>query len=180
MAALSGERGELTVPDRESRSESPRTDWESWRPVLAESLAALRDRECLVLTASGVPSRPSVVRPSRARGLISARTRQVHPHLRFRRLEDQLRGECIGDTRIGGLFPFTDDEVAVVESLGWHATVPADGPAHYQLWWPDDVPWAPYLPKELLSAAVVRAERTLREAMGLTTPEGLETERLDG
>lgn len=160
-------------------SEAP--GWEPFRQGLARQLAELHDGGFVVLT---VPSRSrdAVGRRSALFGLIPPKIESVAPFVQLLRSEEALRAECIGPTSLGGRFPYTAAEQEQMPGLGWHATV-ADGMGG-PVWvhfFPDDVPTAPYLPRELADAAAALAVTTLREVFGCVTPDLVEpTTQRDG
>ena len=62
--------------------------------------------------------------------------------MRLVRVEDFLRGHCVGAELIGAHFPMSPDEDAALVALGWHHPTPTDG-EDYVRFWPDDVPHGP-------------------------------------
>jgi hypothetical protein len=144
--------------------------WVGWRARLGDALLMLGEGGVLVLTASGLEPRRTVVRRARLRGLVPGRTEPMHAYLRLVRQEAMLRGECVAATEDGGRYPLTEEERARAADLGWHAPTTV-GEVHYVRWWPDDVPTDPYLPGPLLADAVTCVERTARLVFGCRTPD---------
>jgi hypothetical protein len=131
---------------------------------LLERVLALADGESVTLTASEEHTRPVLVRKGRLGGFIPARHEVVTPWVRLERVEDHLRGQCVGAVSGGGAFPFSPEEDAALVALGWRHPGPGDG-EHYVRFWPDDVAQAPYLPRADAERAVAMVAATFVEVL---------------
>ena len=114
---------------------------------LADALTGLADRASVTVTGPEGSARPVRLRKARLGGFIPAKHEIATPWVRLVRVEDFLRGHCVGAELIGAHFPMSPDEDAALVALGWHHPTPADG-KDYLRFWPDDVPQGPYLPRE--------------------------------
>lgn len=139
-------------------------EWADWRERLLAAIAGLAHGESLTLTAPAGASRPARLRKPRLRGLVPGRYEDVAPWVRLERAEHHLRGFCIGAEEVGGRFPFSPDERAALEALGWHPPAPLEG-SDYTHWWPDDVPTGPFLPEEDARRAALMVAETFRTVL---------------
>jgi hypothetical protein len=138
---------------------------------LLERVLALADGESVTLTASEEHARPSLVRKGRLGGFIPARHEVVAPWVRLERVEDHLRGQCVGPEALGGTFPLSPDEDAVLLALGWRHPGPGDG-EHYVRFWPDDVAQGPFLPRDDAERAVEMVTATFQDVLAPTPESG--------
>ncbi|NHA69225.1 TY-Chap domain-containing protein [Phycicoccus flavus] len=148
------------------------TTWAAWRGPLLDAVLTLRDDEGLTVEAPqryGRMARP--VGTTLFSRLAGARKRRVVPAVRLHRVEDHLRGYWTGAEAHGGPFPWTDDETAAAQALGWHRPTVTDG-EDFVKFWPDDVPQGPYLPLDDARRATEVVERTFREVLGVTDEPG--------
>ena len=67
------------------------------------------------------------LRKARLGGFIPAKHEIVTPWVRLERVEDFLRGHCVGAELIGAHFPISPEEDAALVALGWHHPTPAEG-----------------------------------------------------
>ncbi len=138
--------------------------WASWEADLAKAVMALADGE--TLTATGAPEleRPVLVRRGFLRGFVPAKHAVLPPWVRLTRVEDHLRGVCVGDERFGGPFPLSPEEDEALVALGWRRPGAGDG-TDYLRFWPDDVPQGPFLPREEAERVAALVARTFREVL---------------
>ena len=113
------------------------------------------------------------MRKARLGGFIPAKHEVVTPWVRLVRVEDFLRGHCVGAELIGAHFPMSPDEDAALVALGWHHPTPTDG-EDYLRFWPDDVPQGPFLPRDEAERAAAMVAATFREVLAVGA-EGLPT-----
>jgi len=138
--------------------------WTRWAATLVEAVLGLADGEAVTLTAVDAAARPVLLRPARLGGFVPARHSLVAPWVRLARVEDHLRGHCVGAESFGGPFPLSPQEDAALLTLGWHHPGQGDGD-DYVRFWPDDVPQGPFLPRDEAERVVVMVERTFREVL---------------
>ena len=144
--------------------------WAAWSASLAEAVQALAERASLTVTGPEGSARPVRLRKARLGGFIPARHEVVTPWVRLVRVEDLLRGHCIGAELIGAHFPLSPDEDAALRALGWHHPTPTDG-EDYVRFWPDDVPQGPFLPRAEAERAAVMVAATFREVLAVGAPD---------
>ena len=113
------------------------------------------------------------MRKARLGGFVPAKHEVVTPWVRLVRVEDFLRGQCVGAELIGAHFPMSPDEDAALLALGWHHPTPTDG-VDYLRFWPDDVPLGPFLPRDEAERAAAMVATTFREVLAVGA-EGLPT-----
>ena len=147
--------------------------WAAWTASLADALPGLADRATLTVTAPAGSARPVRLRKARLRGFIPAKHGVVTPWVRLVRVEDFLRGHCVGAELMGAHFPMSPDEDAALLALGWHHPTPTDG-EDYVRFWPDDVPQGPFLPRDEAQRAAAMVAATFREVLAVDA-EGLPT-----
>jgi hypothetical protein len=140
--------------------------WAAWSATLADAVTGLADRAALTVTGSPGSARPVRLRKARLGGFIPARHEVVAPWVRLVRVEDFLRGHCVGAELIGAHFPLSPDEDAALVALGWHHPTPLDG-EDYLRFWPDDVPQGPFLPRAEAERAAVMVAATFREVLAV-------------
>ena len=145
--------------------------WPDAARGLLERLRALADGESVTLTASEEHARPTLVRKGRFGGFIPARHEVVAPWVRLERVEDHLRGQCVGAEALGGTFPLSPDEDAALLALGWRHPGPGDGD-HYVRFWPDDVAQGPFLPLDDAERAVAMVTATFVEVLAPNPESG--------
>jgi hypothetical protein len=136
--------------------------WESWREVLVTAALGLGDGESVTVEAPQSAARMARGEPRRMPFLPPKRS-LTRPWLRLTRVEDLLRGQCVGAEVFGGAFPWTAEEHAALVGLGWHASL-ADGP-DYVRFWPDDVPGVPFLARSDAERAADVVAATLHEVV---------------
>jgi hypothetical protein len=141
--------------------------WEAWREELVTAVLGLGDGESVTVEAP-----PGAARMAKVQGrrlpLMPARRVLTRPWLRLTRVEDLLRGQCVGAEVLGGAFPWTPEEHAALIEHGWHPSF-ADGP-DYVRFWPDDVPQGPFLPRADAERAAGALATTLREVVSPPHP----------
>ena len=103
-------------------------------------------------------------RKARLRGFVPAKHELVSPWVRLERVEDLLRGHCVGAEVSGGSFPLSPDEEEALLALGWHLPSPAEGD-DYVRFWPDDVPLGPFLPRDEAERAAAMVAATFRDLL---------------
>ena len=138
--------------------------WAAWVAHLADAVGRLVDRGSLTVAGPPGSERPIRLRKARLGGFIPARHEVVAPWVRLVRVEDFLRGHCVGAELIGAHFPMSPDEDAALLALGWHHPTPMDG-EDYLRFWPDDVPSGPFLPREEAERAAAMVAATFREVL---------------
>ncbi|MBR7742946.1 hypothetical protein KC207_06560 [Phycicoccus sp. BSK3Z-2] len=136
------------------------TTWAAWRSDLAARVGALADGESLLVEA---PERASRRAKAGRRLLLPAPRVPTRPWVRLTRMEDLLRGTCVGPEVFHGAFPWSADEHADLLRLGWHLSH-ADG-SDYVRFWPDDVPHGPYLPATDAERAAAAVRTTVVEVL---------------
>lgn len=138
--------------------------WQAWATSLVETVLALADDACVIVAAPPAEARPVLRRRARLGGFVPARHEAVAPWVRLRRVEDHLRGMCVGGEAFGGPFPFGPQEDAALLALGWHR--PGRGDGHdYVRFWPDDVPQGAFLARDEAERAVAMVAATFREVL---------------
>jgi hypothetical protein len=147
--------------------------WAAWTAQLADDVTRLVDRGSLTVAGPAGSERPIRVRKARLRGFVPAKHEVVAPWVRLGRVEDFLRGYCIGGELIGAHFPLSTDEDATLVALGWHHPTPADG-EDYLRFWPDDVPQGPFLPRDEAERAAAMVAATFRDVLAVGA-DGLPT-----
>ena len=138
--------------------------WAAWSRHLADVLTALADHASVTVTGPEGSARPVRLRKARLGGFIPARHEIVVPWVRLTRVEELLRGSCVGSELIGAHFPMSPDEDAALLALGWHHPTPTDG-EDYLRFWPDDVPQGPFLPRDEAERAATMVAATFREVL---------------
>lgn len=141
-----------------------RDAWQAWATTLVETVRALADGAAVTVTAAPADARPVLLRRARLGGFVPARHDVVAPWVRLRRVEDHLRGACVGAEAFGGRFPFSPREDAALLALGWHHPGSSDG-HDYVRFWPDDVPQGPFLARDEADRAVAMVAATFREVL---------------
>ncbi len=157
----------------QSTPTSPTPDagaWAAWSAGLADALQGLAERASLTVTAPPSSARPVRLRKPRLGGFIPAKHEVVRPWVRLVRVEDFLRGYCIGAELIGAHFPLSPDEDAALLALGWHHPTPTDG-EDYLRFWPDDVPRGPFLPRDEAERAAAMVASTFREVLAVAATD---------
>jgi hypothetical protein len=140
---------------------------------LLERVRALADGESVTLTASEEHARPTLVRKGWLGGFIPARHEMVAPWVRLERVEDHLRGQCVGAETLGGSFPLSQEEDAALVALGWRHPGSGDG-EHYIRFWPDDVAQGPFLPHDDAERAVAMIVATFEQVLAPVPESGAE------
>ena len=141
----------------------PAVAWATWESGLADAVMSLADGEALTVTAGPRQARPVLVRAGFLRGFVPAKHEESVPWARLVRVEDHVRGTCVGAESFGGRFPFAPEEDEALVALGWRRPGPGNG-TDYLRFWPDDVPQGPFLPRdeaERVAAMVTRTFRTV-------------------
>ncbi len=138
--------------------------WAAWAADLADALTGLADRASVPVTGPKGSARPVRLRKARLGGFIPAKHEFVTPWVRLVRVEDFLRGHCVGAELIGAHFPMSPDEDAALVALGWHHPAPTDG-EDYVRFWPDDVPQGRFLPHAEAERAAAMVAATFREVL---------------
>ena len=124
-------------------------------------MRGLADGAGLTVTAAPADARPVLLRPARLGGLVPARHDVVAPWVHLVRVEDHLRGRCVGGVSFGGPFPFSPEEESALLALGWHR--PGAGDGHdFVRFWPDDVPQGPFLPRDDADRAAAMVAASFR------------------
>ena len=136
----------LPPPHRDGGGEQS-TTWAGWEADLARAVTTLADGEALTITSGPDHARPVLLRKGLLRGFVPAKHEHVEPWVRLARLEDHVRGNCVGSEGIGGSFPFSPEEDEALVEIGWHRPGAGDG-TDYLRFWPDDVAQGPFLPLE--------------------------------
>ena len=142
--------------------------WAGWEADLAQVVTTLADGEALTITSTRAESRPVLVRKGFLRGFVPAKHEEVEPWVRLARLEDHVRGTCVGSVALRGPFPFSPEEDEALVDIGWRRPGAGDG-TDYLRFWPDDVAQGPFLPPEEAQRVAAMVGRTFREV--LTRPE---------
>ena len=138
--------------------------WAAWSAHLAEVVVTLADRASVTVTGPQASARPVRLRQARLGGFIPAKHEVVVPWVRLTRVEDLLRGHCVGAELFGAHFPMSPDEDAALLALGWHHPTPTDG-EDYLRFWPDDVPLGPFLPRDEAERAAAMVAATFRDVL---------------
>ena len=138
--------------------------WAAWTADLVEVLTGLADRAWVTVTGPEASARPVRLRKARLRGFVPAKHEFATPWVRLARVEDFLRGHCVGAELIGAHFPLSPDEDAALLALGWHHPTPTDG-EDYLRFWPDDVPQGPFLPRDEAERAAAMVAATFRDVL---------------
>ncbi|GAA4408398.1 hypothetical protein GCM10023168_25650 [Fodinibacter luteus] len=146
----------------------------AWVAHLADRVTALADGQALTVSAPEEAQRPVRLRKARLGGFVPARHVPVAPWVRLERVDDLLRGHCVGGEVVGGSFPLAPEEDAALLALGWHRPSPAEG-QDYLRFWPDDVPQGPFLPREEAERAAAMVAATFREVLLPPDTSGLPT-----
>lgn len=149
-----------------------RDAWPAWVAALADDVGALADGGSLTVSAAEADARPALLRKARLGGFLPARHAVLTPWVRLVRVEDHLRGHCVGSVSFGGPFPFSPEEDAALLALGWHHPGRGDGD-DYVRFWPDDVPHGPFLPRDEAERAAAAVAATFREVLLGDGPGGL-------
>ena len=140
----------------------PPTAWADLEAGIVEAVLGLGDGNSVLVEGPEWSARPARVQRGRL-PLLPARRVPVRPWVRLTRMEDLLRGLCLGPEAFGAGFPWTTEEHAALLDLGWHVSI-ADG-QDYVRFWPDDVPRGPYLPREDAERAAAAVARAFREVL---------------
>ena len=141
-----------------------RDGWPAWTTALVDAIRSLGDGATLTVSAAEADARPVLLRKARLGGFVPARHAVVTPWVRLVRVEDHLRGHCVGAVSFGGPFPFSPEEDAALLALGWHHPGHGDGD-DYVRFWPDDVPHGPFLPRDEAERAATAVAATFREVL---------------
>jgi hypothetical protein len=144
--------------------------WAAWTAHLADALTGLTDSASVTVTGPEESARPVRLRKARLRGFIPAKHEIATPWVRLERVEDFLRGSCVGAELIGAHFPMSRDEDAALVALGWHHPTPMDGD-DYVRFWPDDVPQGPFLPRDEAERAAAMVAATFRDVLAVDAAE---------
>ncbi len=137
------------------------TTWDEFESMLVEAVQALDDGGSVVVEGPDWSARPA--REERRVPLLPPKRVLTRPWVRLTRMEDLLRGLCVGPEAFGSGFPWTPEEHAALLDLGWHPSV-ADG-RHYVRFWPDDIPQGPFLPADDAARAAAAVAVAFREVM---------------
>ena len=174
----------MTEPDAGNAGPSPRpphravgeqaATWAGWEADLAETVMTLADGEALTITSTRAESRPVLVRKGFLRGFVPAKHEEVEPWVRLARLEDHVRGTCVGSAGFGGRFPFSPEEDESLVDIGWRRPGAGDG-TDYLRFWPDDVAQGPFLPLEEAQRVGAMVGRTFREVLAPSDPEAADS-----
>ena len=111
--------------------------WQLLESELAATLRDLPDEGFVIVEATRPAGRE--VRRRRLWGLLPGTRATQQPYVQLLRVQDRLRGECVGSERTGGTFPLTDAEHQQILALGW--VVPDREPficPNYEREWPAD------------------------------------------
>lgn len=149
--------------------------WDDTQESLARSLRELPDRGFVVLKPTEPPGRLAIVHHRRLAGLITERRATASPFVQFLRMENDLRGECVGSEGMGGPFPLTDEEHERDLGLGW--VVPShEGffSENYECDWRGEGPPPSYLSAATAGDAAGLGVRTIRQVFGCPRPEALD------
>ena len=138
--------------------------WRAWQAEVVAAVSALADGASLTLAAAEADARPVLLRKAHLGGFIPAKHEVVAPWVRLVRVEDHLRGHCVGAEAFGGPFPFSPDEDAALLALGWHHPGHGDGD-DYVRFFPDDVPQGPFIPRDEAERAAAMVAATFREVL---------------
>lgn len=113
------------------------TTWDEVEGQVRGLLAGLTPDAFVILQAGGAAAREVVRRRRRLGGLVAEARATQRPFVQLRRLGDDLWAECVGGPRVGGPFPWTDEQEDAIAALGW---APPDrarlAVAHYWREWP--------------------------------------------
>src|SRR5215207_7960454 len=101
---------------RDEREEG--ATWDTWEADLARVVTTLADGEALTIASTRAHSRPVLVRKGFLRGFVPAKHEEVEPWVRLARLEDHVRGTCVGSEALGGHFPFSPEEDEALVDIG--------------------------------------------------------------
>ena len=149
--------------------------WDDVQQSLARDLSGLPDRGFVIVTPTEPPGRPAIVRHRRLAGLITEKRVTASPFVQFLRMENDLRGECVGSEIMGGPFPLTDDEHERVLGLGWVLPWREGFSAeNYEREWLGEGPPPSYLSETTAGGVATLAVRTMREVFGCPRPEALD------
>lgn len=146
--------------------------WAAWESRLVGLVLALADGEALTATAAEEGSRPVRRRRAPLRRLLPARHDVVAPWVRLERVEDHVRGHCVGSESFGGPFPWSPEEEDALVALGWRRQATGGG-SDYVRYWPDDVPQAPFLPVPEAVSVAATVGATFRDVLGGEPGSGL-------
>ena len=138
--------------------------WRAWQTEVVAAVSGLADGGSLTLSAAEGDARPVLLRKARLGGFIPAKHDVIAPWVRLVRVEDHLRGRCVGAESFGGPFPFSPDEDAALLALGWHHPGHGDG-RDYLRFFPDDVPQGPFIPRNEAERAAAMVAATFREVL---------------
>ena len=92
--------------------------WGERQQGLARDIRGLPDRGFVIVTPREPPGRRTIVRHRRLAGLIKEKRATKSPFAQFLRMENDLRGECVGSEAMGGWFCLTEDEHERILGLG--------------------------------------------------------------
>lgn len=138
--------------------------WQAWSANLADAVVRLAPGESLTVVGPPGSQRPIRLRKARLRGFVPAKHEVCTPWVRLVRVEDFLRGSCVGAELFGAHFPLSPHEDAALLALGWHHPTPTDGD-DYLRFWPDDVPQSPFLPPAEAERAAAMVAATFAEVL---------------
>lgn len=145
------------------------TTWSSVELAVTEAIDALEDGGQLVVGAAE-PEREVVIRKRALWGIVAERRALLRPYTQFIRIANDVRGECIGGTQLGGPFPTTDDEHASLLSMGWQPADDGSVPNYTSGWLPHSATTAAHLADLTI--------RTLRDALSCQSGSLVTVERL--
>ena len=154
------------MPDVSATEQPDAVAWAAWAARLADVVTGLAPNASVTVTGPDSSTRPVRLRKARLGGFIPAKHEVVTPWVRLVRSEDFLRGHCVGAELMGAHFPMSPDEDAALLALGWHHPTPTDG-EDYVRFWPDDVPLAPFLPRDEAERAATMVAATFREVLAV-------------
>ncbi len=135
--------------------------WAQLEAAVVDAVLALPDGGSVVVEGPDWSAR--LARTERRVPLLPPKREPTRPWVRLTRMEDLLRGLCIGPLAFGSGFPWTPEEHRRILDLGWHPS-PAEG-RDYVRFWPDDVPSGPYLPREEAGRAAGAVALAFREVL---------------
>ena len=142
---------------------------------LARDLRGLPDRGFVIVTSTEPHGRSAIVRRCRLAGLITQKRAMASPFVQFLRMDNDLRGECVGSEVMGGPFPLTDEERERVLDLGWVTSLSAGSLAgNYEHDWRGEGTPPSYLSAATAQDVAALAVRTVREVFGCPRPEALD------
>lgn len=147
--------------------------WEWWAADLATAVRGLADGEVLALTAPPIPGAEVVAKPPRALDhLLRRQVVVASPYLQCLRVETTLLVELVGAVSWGGHYPWTREQDAALQELGW------DRPRRswevgYVLDGESRPPWPPL---ERIAETVALVVATLQTVCRVSDPSSVQLE----